>query len=158
MICPPQHLMRTILIFLLCASTAYATENFDSRGVWHPVSSVTLASGASVSFGIIDVTDREAELALGIYGTTPDDSLNVTVSILGMMSPNLADTAKSVTVYSGTTLTGGGMVVLPDTLVGDEMVPYMYGTITNADADSTLSGLDVWLYMIPRELTLIRER
>ena len=119
--------------------------------------SVTLAADGIRAFGVQDVSDREAELCIIIYGTTPDDSLNVTVEILGMMSPNLSDTSKSVQLLNSTSLTGAGAVAFADTLFGTSHVPYLYIRTTNADADSALTATG-WLYMKQREATTIIQR
>lgn len=142
-------LTLTLATVLLIAAFGYA-QQFDDRGVWHPVTGVTLATGASRSFGVLDVSDMDNIFTVLVSGT--GDSMVVTLTILGMMSPNIADTAKSVTVYTSTSHVKTAATAFSDTLEGATRFPYLYGTITNADADSTLSAVNLWLYMQPREL------
>ena len=132
-------------------------QTFNDRGVITIIDGVSMAAGGIATFGVIDVSDREAELCIMVHGSTPDDSLNATVEILGMMSPNLADTLKSIQVLSSTSLTAGGAVTFADTLDGDELVPYLYPRITNADADSTAT-LYAWLYMKQKNVNTFMQR
>ena len=145
--------MRIVLITLVAAllSIAPATgAQFDIRGVWHPVTATTLAKSQSVSFGIIDVSDMDNIFTVLISGT--GDSLVTTLTVLGMMSANIADTSKSVTVYSSTQNKDALATAYSDTLEGTTRFPYLYCKVTNSDADSSLTGVDVWVYMQPREL------
>ena len=104
-----------------------------------------------VTFGPIDVSDRERELSFMVYCST-SDSLNVTITLLGMMSPNASDTLKSLSIFSGTYHTINDAITIADTLNGNTQYPYIFGRVTNSDADSTLTGVNGWLYMRPREI------
>lgn len=125
---------------------------FDDRGVWHPVNGASMAKSAVTSFGPIDVSDRERELTFMVFGNSSDDSLTVKIDLLGMMSPNAIDTAKTLTVFTGTYRVFADAVTIADTLDDAEQYPYLFGRITNVDADSSLTGVHGWLYMRPREL------
>lgn len=145
--------MRLALITLVAALLTIAPATgaqFDNRGVWHPVTATTLAKSQSVSFGIIDVSDMDNIFTVLISGT--GDSLVTKLDVLGMMSANIADTAKSVTVLSTTQHKDAVAVAYTDTLEGATRFPYLYLKLTNADTDSSLANVDVWLYMQPREL------
>jgi len=125
-------------------------DTFNDRGVVTVVDGVSLSAGKARSKGVLDVSDREPELCVMVYGATPDDSLVVTVEILGMLSPNPADTSKAITLYSNTNHSAGGAVTFADTLSGTELVPYLYIRITNADTDSAFT-CNSWIYMKQRD-------
>jgi hypothetical protein len=151
--------MRKLLVTLsLVISTMIViSANFDDRGVIKMLSGSTMVAGNTKTFGVQDVSDRTGILNIMVYGATTDDSLNVAVEILGMMSPNLSDTSKAIQIYSGTNHSSGGAVTFADTLDDDEMVPYLYARVTNNDVDSTVV-LDAWIYMIQKEQTVILQK
>jgi hypothetical protein len=149
--------MRTLiaaLMALLILTVPAHGEQFDSRGVWTPFSSATIAKSIRVTSGIIDVSGMESELCAMIYGATNDDSLNVTFELRGMMSPNIGDTTASRQLLTTTIRvrpSTAGAQAISDTLFGTSKVPYIYARITNADVDSTLYNATVRLFMQPRE-------
>lgn len=148
-----KYFMRILLILLLICNLIYASD-FDDRGVWHAIKAVTLEDSEKVSFGVIDVSDREAELNILVYGEGPDDSLVFILTLYGMMSANIADTNKSVSIFSSTKNLDEGGVALADTLDDNQMFPYLYGNLYNINnADSTT--FDLWLYMRPRDLSIL---
>lgn len=144
-----------ILCVLISATMCYAQNNiFDERGIWHALKSKALAAGTKTTFGLIDVSGYGQEINIEVYGTTPDDSLVYTIDLYGMMSPNLADTAKSVLIYTKTNNLSGGATSHADTLEGTEMFPYLFGRMYNIDGDSTLT-VDVWLYVRQPSVSLL---
>lgn len=146
-----KKLLATAIMIMALMTPELQAEAFNTRGVITLVNSVSLSAGNKRSSNVLDVSDRDPELCVMVYGSTPDDSLVVTVEILGMFSPNLADTSKAITVYSSTNHSAGGAVTFADTLQGSEMVPYLFIRITNADADSAFT-CNSWVYMKQREI------
>lgn len=148
--------MRIFLLFLFICSSAVADDFFDDRGVWYPMQTVTMEDSERVSFGVIDVSDREPELNILVYGEGPDDSLVFTLTIYGMMSPDIADTNKSVSIFSSTQNLDEGGIALADTLDSNQMFPYLYGNLYNINnADSTY--FDLWFFMKQKDITLLRK-
>ena len=149
-----RFMTAIMLVLLPCLALA---ETFDDRGVWHPIDGATLAHGYRTTFGVLDVSDRDNVLNALVYGYTPDDSLNITLELRGMMSPNLADSGKSVQIFTTTSLKGDDAIAFADTLDDNQFYPYLMGRLTNADTDSTLSGVHLWLYMQPREINMLEK-
>jgi len=149
-------LVYIILPILIICSSVFADDFFDDRGVWQAINAVTLEDSERVSFGVIDVSDRESELNILVYGTGPDDSLVFTLTIYGMMSADLADTNQSTSIFSSTQNLDEGGIALADTLDDNQMFPYLYGNIYNINgADST--EFDLWFFMKPRNVTVLKK-
>ncbi len=151
---PLCSICAVLLVMTMTPAPAWAGV-FDDRGVWNPVSGATLAGEAVVSFGPIDVSDRERELSFTVSGNSGDDSLTVKIDLYGMMSANASDTTVALEVFSGTYRVVTDAVTIADTLSGANQYPYLFGRLTNVDADSSIAGVDAWLYMRPRELLFI---
>ena len=149
--------MKFILILLLFTCNICFADNlvFDNRGVTKLIDGVALAESVKTTFGTIDVSEREAELNILVYGTSAD-SLVYTIDLYGMMSPNLSDSAKAKLLFSTTINQLKGTKAHADTLFADSMFPYLYGHFYNIDGNETVT-VDVWLYMKPRNLTIFRK-
>jgi len=143
--------MRLLVLTALLVASNVCAATFDDRGVWPAITDATLSSGQIQTIGVIDVSDREIYLNALVSGDTPDDSLNITLEWRGMMSPDLSDSGESVQIFTTTSLAADDAIAFADTLDDNQLYPYLMGRLTNADADSTLSNVNLWLYMYPRE-------
>ena len=143
--------MKWMLLTLFFFATQVFAETFDDRGVWHPIQGVTLTAEYVQTVGVIDASDMQGELNVLISGGTANDSLQVTLEIRGMMSPNLADSALSVQIFTVTSAGADDAIAFADTLIGDELFPYLIMRLTNDDAYNSTTEVNLWLYMYPRE-------
>lgn len=148
----------SILILTVLCTSVFA-ESFNEYGIWQAIDNVVLSAGQRRSFGPVSVSGRESEINTHVYGVTGNgDSLKINLVIYGMMNYALADTVhRKELATTGTTSISGTTTTLADTLSGVESFPYVFGTIQNKDTNNNVT-VDVWLYSVPSERTIVRLR
>ncbi len=142
-----------ILLTLVFVSIAYG--DFNERHVWKALSGITVIHGATYSFGPRDMSDRENEFNVFVFGASNGDSLKTKIDIYGMMNYALADTNENILITTQTNVTNDSTVTLADTLDGNEHFPYIFGKITNNHASASVV-FDLYIYSKPREITITR--
>jgi len=147
--------MRYLLALLLICSVAIA-DDFNDRGVWHPVDRDTLAAGQVKTIGIRDVSDRENEITMLIHGTATTGSLKVWLRLYGMMSAVLKDTSEMIIIFDDSSaVVSDSTIVFADTLSGSEHFPHLYGRLANIHPTNT-DTLSFYLYAKPKDVTILR--
>ena len=146
---------KLLIVFLTLVFTSTVYGDFNERHVWKALSGITIGHGATYSFGPRDMSDRENEFNVFVFGASNGDSLKTTINIYGMMSYANADTNKSVLITTQTNVTNDSTVTLSSTLSDTERFPYIFGKITNNHASASVT-FDVYVYSKPRTITIIR--
>jgi hypothetical protein len=114
--------MLALALLIFCGS-AYALT-FDDYGVCRAVSSTVIAEGVTLSFGPLNMTDRNGYLNIFAYGTTGGDFLKLTIKIYGMMGYSNTDTLHAILLKTVVSDSTGKTVTLQDSWRGGHLDPY----------------------------------
>ena len=148
--------MKHFFIWLLICGSVFA-QGFNERNVWEAFTTQTLAAGQIKTAGPRDMSDREKEFSVLVYGTTAGDSVKPWLRVYGMMTSDRADTVHMVEIKALQESTGvaGNTYVYADTLNGSEAFSHLYFRLANNHL-SAAQIYSMWVYSVPRETTIIR--